>query len=227
MGDSAKRSLRRDVVRMAWQAGLILGLLGSLYVGMRFHRTFQAFYYAGRMAHASWVLAPDWAEKLGGLGPQAAPACRWAYRHCADENARFRAAEALGQCAGLEVLLRLVGQEGPGTPAEGALVCRLCDPNLTIRADAGLRVEELDTTPPKKPWQPGPNQKIALLGSIGNYEVVVEYGWWNAERGGWSKDGKVTTDSDLYLDATVVTVYRRQQDRPGAERVGQVRWNVR
>ncbi|HOX04779.1 MAG TPA: hypothetical protein PK280_00135 [Planctomycetota bacterium] len=218
MAPIARGTLRRDVVRMAWQTGLLLGLLGSVYAGVKHRGMFRAFYCAGRLVNASWVTAPDWAGKLADIGPQAAPACRLAYRLAGEDRTKEWAARSLGRCAGLAALHRLVEQEGPASPAESGLVAVLIDV-IPGAPDPDLLVSESDLDPPKEPLQIGPNQKTALRASIGDYEVVIEYEWFNAEWWRRSADGKVTSGQDLHLDASTVTVIRRNRDAPGGVRL--------
>jgi hypothetical protein len=122
MGPEAKPPLRRDLARMLWQTAAILGALGLLYGGVKHRKGVQAFYFAGRALAADDKAAIGWLDKLGEMGPEAAPACRVVYRNIKEPWPKRRAAAALKRCAGTGALLALAQVEGLGSAAARELL---------------------------------------------------------------------------------------------------------
>ena len=184
-----KPSLRRDLARtLAWTAAAAV-LLGSLAGAGIYRKELRACYYAVRLVSSGHG---KWAERLADAGPHAAPARRLAYRLSSEETTKWAEAEALGECAGAEVLLALVEAEGCDTPAEDALINR-----LFVCAESpppGAEVILYEETPPSE------DLEIAAMGlpfprieyALGPYTVQVDDLW---SRGFWGSYNSETGES--------------------------------
>jgi len=113
---------RRDLLCTAAWTAAVAALLGSACGGVKYRGHLRAFYHAARALAAHADRAPDWLDKLGEAGPEAAPACRWAYRNFGNPYLQRRAAQALGRCTGLSRFLAFAEREGLDSPATRELL---------------------------------------------------------------------------------------------------------
>jgi len=194
---------RRDLVRAALLSGALVTFLLAAAAAGAHHKEMRAFYYATRLVRAEAEDASGWADRLAALGPEAASACRWAYRRASDPEVKEEAALALGECAGLTELLALVEREGIDTPAEKALVELLCEwPDLPPE---GAEILEEDDSPPPD------SLKIVTLDhswpclryAVGNYEVEVTRSWGRDVGVLYRKDGTHKTSWGRWLPSGV------------------------
>lgn len=169
-----KPTAKRDAIRTALlSAGLVL-LLGAAAAGGRYHRELRGIYYAARFF---WGGNSSWCDRLAELGPAGAPACRLLYRLAPEERYKLWAAEALGECAGPEALVKLAEREDADGPAERELF-RMIAASGDAPLPGAEDICEYDSRPPENFRRVERDQPFERLRyELGPYTVRVEDLW--------------------------------------------------